>query len=128
MNIAVPTPDHKPIEDRLAQVEKALDRMGNTHSLPDILALIEDGAMQSFAMGPTWAITQILDFPRKRVLEIFMVVGDFQDLEPLFQALEAYAKAHACDMIRAFGRPGWAKYSRPRGWRDEAHVYIKDVR
>ena len=72
MNIAVPTPDHKPIEDRLAQVEKALDRMGNTHSLPDILALIEDGAMQSFAMGPTWAITQILDFPRKRVLEIFM--------------------------------------------------------
>lgn len=128
MNAQIPTTEHKPIEYRLAQVERALEQMGGTHSLQDILAFLEDGTMQSFAVGPTWAVTQVLDFPRKRVLEIFMIVGDFQDLQELFDALETFAKAKACDIIRAYGRPGWSKHSRPRGWRDDTRVYIKEVK
>jgi hypothetical protein len=115
------------IEDRYAQVEKALEFMGNTHSFPDILALIEDGQMQSFANGETWAVTQIIDFPKKRVLEVFLVTGDLANAEALHDVVIAYAKAHACDFIRAYGRDGWSSRAKERGWTAGARVYTKEV-
>lgn len=127
MTIAVPSPKHRPMEERYAQVEKALALMGNTHTFNDILQLLEDGFMQSFAVGETWAVTQILDFPQKRVCEIFLLAGELGQIEEVLAQVFAYARQKGCHLVRGYGRPGWAHYARPRGWTDDTHIYLKEL-
>jgi hypothetical protein len=112
---------------RLAQLQEALDGMGGTHTLDDIVDLIRDGHMQSFCEGETWAITQIIEFPQKRILEIFLVVGDMPEAEALHDQVIAFAKAHQCSLVRCFGRHGWAKWAVPRGWTNGQRLYMKEI-
>ena len=49
---------------------KALARQGDLYTLQDILDRLADGRMQSFAENNSWMITQISNFPRRRVLEV----------------------------------------------------------
>lgn len=115
------------MEERYAQVEEALRLMGDTHAFQDILALIEDGFMQSFAVGETWAITQILDFPKKRICEIFLLAGDLGHIDEVLEQVTDYARMKGCYLLRGYGRPGWAHYARPRGWTDDTHIYMKEL-
>jgi len=114
-------------ERYLAMVERALEGMGGTHTFQDILEAIEDGRMQSFAINNTWAITQVIDFPRKRVLEIFLVVGDMAEAEKLHDEVLAYGKSIGCQVARTFGRDGWAKQARARGWTEGQRVFLKEL-
>lgn len=114
-------------EKRLAQLEETLERMGHTHTLADVLTMIEEGTMQSFTVGDTWAVTSVLDFPRKRVLEIFLVVGDMREALILHDMVLAYAKVHHCDILRTFARDGWGKWAQERGWTNGQRIYLKDV-
>lgn len=114
-------------ERYIAKVNRALEGMGNTHTFEDILALIESGAMQSFASDNTWAVTQILDFPRKRVMEIFLVVGDMADAEKLHDEVLAYARGVGCQVVRCFGRDGWAKHARVHGWIEGQRVFLMEL-
>lgn len=114
-------------EDRMAQVEQALAGMGDTHNLKDILADIEAGRMQSFVMGETWVITQILEMPRKRVLEIVVVAGDMDDAEKLYDAVLEYGRRQKCSLVRTFARHGWARKAKSRGWTNGYQIYLKDL-
>ena len=114
--------------DRLAQFEAALDRMGNTHSVHDILTRIESGLMQSFAVDDdTWAITEIVDLPQRRVLDIFLVIGKRDDLDDLYGKVLAFAKATGCTLVRAFGRDGWLPDAKAHGWRADTRLYLKEL-
>ena len=113
--------------DRMAQLQKALDLMGNTYSLEDVVAMIDSGVMQSFAKNDTWVVTQIIDFPRKRVLELFLIVGDLEDLEEIYNDAVAFAQMQGCTLMRGFGRPGWKKFAEPRGWTNGTTVYLKTM-
>jgi hypothetical protein len=111
----------------IQRLQKGLDAMGNTHSLEDIVELIKDGHMQSFVFNETWAITQIVDFPRRRVMEIFLVAGDMKDAVPLHDQVLAYAREQGCEIVRCFGRDGWSKWAFPRGWTNGQRVYLKEL-
>jgi hypothetical protein len=113
--------------DRMVQLQKALDQMGNTHSLEDILALIDSGEMQSFAQGDTWAVTQIVDFPRKRILELFLIVGDLKDFRGLYNLILAFAEEQGCALLRGYGRFGWEPYAKANGWANGARIYLKEM-
>lgn len=114
-------------EKRLAQLEEALARMGHTHTLEDVVAMISDGRMQSFIHGETWAVTEIIDLPQRRVLQIFLVVGDMDDAIVLHDTVLAYAKAHRCNLLRTMARDGWGKWAKDRGWTNGARIYLKDL-
>ena len=108
-------------------LDRALTQMGNTHSLRDILQALEDGSMQSFAVGDTWVVTQVLDLPQKRVMDVVLVVGDGADLEELSATTHAFAAFQDCSLMRAYGRHGWMHYAKQLGWRDTARVFLKEV-
>ena len=108
-------------------LERALAQMGHTHTLADILQNLEEGHMQSFAEGRSWAVTQILNTPRKRVMEVFLVVGERPDLESLYGTAMQFAAFQGCDLVRAYGRPGWGPDAAQHGWKDTARVYLKEV-
>lgn len=111
----------------LRLLAKALKAGGDTHSLEDILSEIKSGHKQSFALGKTWVITQVLDFPRRRVLELFLVVGHGDDLPALEEQITEYARSIGADFIRTSGRPGWKKHAKQMGWELSHVVYTKRV-
>lgn len=113
--------------DRAEQVRVALAEMGDTHSLDDIVDMINSGTMQSFVEGDTWVITQIIDFPRKRVLEVFLVVGDMSSALEIYNRVFAFAREEGCVLVRAFGRDGWQKWAAPRGWRNGQRIYYREA-
>jgi hypothetical protein len=113
--------------DYPARLQAALDQMGNTHSLDDIRAMLETGAMQSFTNGETWAVTQILDLPRKRVLELFLVVGNLENFRGLYNQIMDFAEEQGCDLVRGYGRDGWAPYARANGWANGSRIYLKEM-
>lgn len=114
-------------EKRHGQLERALADAGGTHTLTDILDAISDGRMQSFAAGDTWAVTYIVETPRKRVLEVFLVIGDMAEAVRLHDEVATWAKAHGCTMLRTIARKGWMKWALPRGWTNKHTVYTKDL-
>jgi hypothetical protein len=111
------------------KLARVLDRMGGLYGLNDILDRIADGRMQSFVEGNSWIITQIVSFPRAKVLEVFAAVGDIDDLRILHDRILEFAAEIGAGVIRAYGRKGWLPDAAQRGWRVSARyfVYTKDM-
>ena len=104
-----------------------LERMGGLYTFADILDKIASGKMQSFSKGNTWAVTEIHDYPRRRVLDILFVVGDMDDLEDLYKTVIDFASSVDASLVRAHGRVGWVKFTKKYDWRVVEQVYYKDL-
>ena len=112
---------------RLRQLERLFADMRHTHTLDDVLHLIDTGLMQSFAVNESWAVTSITVFPRKSVLEVFMVVGDDADMPELEDKVQEFARSLGVTLIRAYGREGWARRAEARGWKVGPRIYVKEL-
>lgn len=110
------------------KLRKALAVAGDTYTFEDILHEIEDGRMQSFAEGDSWVVTQVVDFPQKRFLEIVFAIGNLDELKVIYPRLEAFARDNICDGMRAFGRPGWMRQFEidKAGWVETTRTYVKE--
>lgn len=109
------------------KLERALEMMGKTHTIADIREAISLGTMQSFVEGDSWAITQICLTPRKRIMEIILVVGEQADLDRLYQRVISFAKETQCSLIRTVGRLGWKPQADKHGWKIGASVYLMEL-
>lgn len=109
------------------RMEEALARGGHIHNFEDIIEALRSGRMQSLAEGNTWAVTQIQDFPRRRVLDVLYVVGDWPDVLNGYRRLIDLACENDCTLIRAHGRPGWGKLLAEYGWTQAATVFHKEL-
>jgi hypothetical protein len=118
-------------KDRLQQLQKLLHDMGGTHSLEDIRALIENGIFQSFVEGDTWAVTTIVEFPQATVVDVFFVVGELADFEPVQKKIEGFARNIGATFLRVYGRPGFEylinrrNWSPGQGWKAGPRVFTK---
>lgn len=80
--------------------------------------------MQSFVYNNAWIVTEIIDTPRKRYLNVFLAVGDsIDDVTTLIPELVRFARAHGCLWIQALGRVGWGAVLPRYGWRPMAHRF-----
>lgn len=113
--------------DWTRKVEKLLRIGGGTHELQDILDAIKSGSMQSFVSGDSWAVTQVAEFPRKRVLEVLFLVGRLEDVPALRDQVEAFGRAVGADFVRAYGRPGWEATAKSLGWQPSQRIFAKDL-
>ena len=118
-------------KEYLQQLQELLHDMGGTHSLEDIRALIENGEMQSFVEGDTWAVTSVLQFPQTTVLDIFFIVGELKDFGTLQKKIEIFARDLGVTFMRVYGRPGFEylidrrNWVEGKGWRAGPRVYTK---
>jgi len=115
----------------LLQLCELLHDMGSTHTLEDVRALIEDGAMQSFVENDTWVVTSMIPFPQATVMDIFFVVGEMKDFGVLEKKIEAFARDHGVTFMRVYARPGFEYLIKRRewrfgqGWKPGPRVYTK---
>jgi hypothetical protein len=99
---------------------KVLDRMGGIYLVDDLLTAIGEGRMQSFAEGNSWAVTQVIQFPRARQLQIVAAVGDLADLDAMHDRVLDYARSEGIGLISTYGRRGWMSRALARGWKIKA--------
>ena len=115
----------------LLQLQELLHEMGGTHTLEDIQGLIETGAFQSFVEKETWVVTTTIAFPQATVMDIFLVVGDQKDFEPLEKQIEASARDQGVTFMRVYARKGFEylidrrSWKFGQGWRPGPRVYTK---
>jgi hypothetical protein len=106
------------------KLARALDRMGALWTVQDILSAIAEGRMQSFAEGDSWAVTQIAVFPRAKVLEILVALGDLEACRKLHDRVLDYAMEHDIGLIQAYGRRGWIVDAKKNGWKIKTTSYL----
>ena len=107
-----------------ARLGRLLERMGGLYTVQDILSAIAEGRMQSFVEGDSWAITKIAVFPRARLLEIMVALGDLDECRVLHDKIMQYAKDHDIALVQAYGRRGWAPDAGRNGWKIKTTSYL----
>ena len=111
------------------KLARLLERMGGLYSVSDILAAIAEGRMQSFAEGDSWAITQVVQFPRARMLEILIALGDIDECRILHDRILQYARDQDIGLVQAYGRRGWLDHPLTSGWkiRTKSFLYQREL-
>ena len=72
-------------------------------------------------------ITEIMAYPRKRILCIQYCAGDRLNewMSDILELLEEWAKTCDCDGLELTGRRGWVRTLQPEGWKEEYVVVSK---
>lgn len=109
------------------QFEKMLEDFGGFYTFDDIMENIKKGTMQSFSDGHSWAITQVHEFPRKKVVEIAFVIGDMDNLiNNIQEEVLTFARSIGAELVMASGRVGWNK-TMNKEWKLHSANYARAV-
>lgn len=98
-------------------IEDALEYSGGTHDFEDIRQAVMTGRMQFWPREDACAITEILVFPKKKVLHIFLAGGNMDTIIKMDADAEDFAKRRGCGSITVAGRKGWVKMLDHQGYR-----------
>jgi hypothetical protein len=113
-------------DDMKIKVDRALHDFGDLYTFDDILELIDKGKMQSFTAGDTWVVTQVNEFPRRKVVDICLVVGFLEDAVRALPDVYKFARDIGATRVTAVGRDGWWKFAEP-GWYRVGGYFAKDL-
>lgn len=97
-------------------MEKALRLGGDTHSVSDVVEAIRAGRMQAFWSANAAVITQIVEHPRKKELNVFLAFGDLNEVMAMQPEIAEFGRKHGCSFMVMSGRAGWQKVLPRHGW------------
>ena len=107
-------------------IEAALEYSGGTHDFIDVAEGIYKGTMQLWPTPKGCIVTEIVVYPRKRMLNVFLGGGELDQILDMHQDVIQWAKAQGCTALTMTGRAGWKKPLAKHGW-DQLHSsYIKE--
>jgi hypothetical protein len=109
------------------QLEAALARGGNTHSVEDVLQAVADNRAFAWLGEACVVLTTIEAHPQRRVLRYWLAAGDMEELMAFRPGIEAYARGLNCDCIVESGRDGWARMLRGHGYEKTCVVLSKEL-
>jgi hypothetical protein len=108
-------------------IEAALGYSGGTHDFADVVDMIGTGQLQFWPAPKGCLVTEIITYPKKRVLNVFLGGGDMAQILDMQDAVTAWAKAQGCDATTIQGRPGWERVFAKYGWKRTHTVLSKDI-
>lgn len=111
--------DHSELQRRLM---RALEVAGKTHGPEDVARAVSEGRMQAWSAGDSLVVTEVLAFPKAKGLNVFLAVGNLDEVMSLQPAIEAFGREHGCTVMRMEGRRGWARVLPDYGWKQDKKV------
>ena len=94
-------------------LQEALQHANGTHELTDVLKAISKGDLKLWAADRSIAVTEVMNFPRKRVVSIFLAGGEPAEIAAHMPEVEAYARSVGATGLMFYGRApkvaAWAK-------------------
>jgi hypothetical protein len=110
-------------EEKRARFQKALDYGGNTHTIADVMALVEAGNARFWEWRDGFIITEIHSFPRMKAGHYWLLSGCLRDVLALEHEVNPWLIEQGCTVATACGRKGWARAAAPIGWRPSPHLF-----
>lgn len=120
---------HSPIDELTrcrAWIEAALEYSGGTHIFEDIVDGLASGKMQLWPAPKGCIVTEIVVYPRKKVLNIFLGGGKLEQIMDMHKDVIAWAKAQDCEALTMHGRFGWKKPLAEYGWKPMHMSFSKE--
>ena len=108
-------------------LEAALELSGGTHTLDDVVQAIIKGEMQFWPAPKGCAVTEIVNYPRKKVLHIFLAGGEMQQIIDMDDSAVEFAKMNGCTGMSIAGRKGWKRVLKDKGYEETFTVLGKDI-
>ena len=102
-------------------IEDALAYSGDTHDFVHIVDGLIEGKFQFWSNEECCVITEVIDYPKKRVLHIFLAGGKLDHIRALEEKAVQWAKSIGCSAFTLTGRKGWEKALKNDGW-EYAHT------
>lgn len=120
--------DTPKLADYRRQIDAALEYSGGTHLFEDIEHLVSTGDLQAWFAPNSIIVTELIEYPRKRVCSVFLAGGDARELEAITPLVEQWAITKGCNMAQLIGRRGWSRtYLTRIGWRQsQLEIMQKD--
>lgn len=105
------------LEDYRKQIDAALGYAGGTHTFEDVAALVKSGEVQAWYAPQSVLITELVEYPRLKMCNVFLAGGDLKEIEAMTPDVERWAIAQGCTRAQLIGRRGWSKTFLTRtGW------------
>ena len=98
-------------------IEAALSYSGGTHGFDDVVAGLQKGTLQLWPTPRGCIVTEIVVYPRKKVLNVFLGGGELEQIMDMHKDVIAWAKAQDCEALTMHGRFGWKKPLAEYGWK-----------
>ena len=124
MIIAIPPEDISRVWDQVGpMLQLALDKGNGIYELPDVKKELESGdnillaAVKDKEIQAVFTLTT-LEYPRKKVLSIFLVGGSGMEEweEEIMDTIHAIAKKQGADSVFSNGRDGWTRKMKKYGY------------
>lgn len=115
------------IEQYRLLIDQALEYAGGTHLFEDVLDQILIGEMLFWPGKKSCLVTEIVQYPRKRALHVFLAAGDLTEIKSMEPDLRTFAKQLKCDGLSLAGRRGWVKALRELGFTEGHSVVVKQL-
>jgi|TARA_R110000824_G_C14885124_1_gene643850 hypothetical protein len=107
-------------------IEGAL-KLLDTHDFFDIKEGILNGRFVLWPAPDGCLVTEFIEYPKYRVLNVFLGGGKLERLVDMRPAMEDFAKKTGCKKISITGRKGWQKILNNNGGKVEAYVMAKEL-
>jgi len=120
----------KPMSQDLSRckewIEAALQHSGGTHDFWDIVEGVYEKRMQLWAAERGCLVTEIVHFPKKKVLNVFLGGGELEQLADMHTNVIAWGKEQGCTGASICGRAGWVRAFKKYGWKQKYTVITKE--
>lgn len=108
-------------------IESALDFSGDTHDYLDIVHGVANSVMFFWPAEKSCLITEIVQYPKKRALHVFLAAGDLDEIKDMEPSLQEFAKNLKCDAISLTGRNGWKRTLNDMGYKPAHITMVKEL-
>lgn len=108
-------------------IEAALAYGGDTHDYEHVAYGILEGAMQLWPAEDGCLVTELLQYPKKKVLHIFLAGGRLQTLTDMHDDVIAWAKSQGCTALTLSGRKGWVRALESFDWEPTLTTLSKEI-
>ena len=107
-------------------IEAALSYSGGTHGFDDVVSGLQKGMLQLWPTPRGCIVTEIVVYPKKRVLNVFLGGGELDQILDMHDDVIEWGKAQGCSALTMSGRYGWKKPLKAHGWEAHHASYIKE--
>ncbi len=108
-------------------IEAALEYSGGTHEFEDVAKGIVEGNMQLWPSARGCIVTEIVIYPRKKVLNVFLGGGELDQLLDMHNDVTDWAKSYGCEALSITGRFGWKNPLKAYGWKPLHASFQKEI-
>lgn len=99
-------------------IEKAIEYQ-DSYTINDVEDKIRNGIALLWPGKETAIVTEFVVFPRKKVLHILCIAGNYKEVEEIYKSIENHAREIGIDKITGSGRKGWLRKVKHLGFKQE---------